>query len=159
MAQQDYFLKMDGIQGESRDAKHKGEIELVSFGWGVAHVTSTHGGGHGTGRAEFEPFNFTARVSKASPQVFLSCASGKHIKEAQLTARRAGKEQLEYLKIKLTDVLVTVFHEGGAGADAPMESVGLAFGRFDMEYRPQQADGSLGASIKAGWDLSKNLKV
>jgi type VI secretion system secreted protein Hcp len=152
-----YFLKIDGIPGESQDAKHKGEIELASFSWGLMHVPG-HGGG-GAGRAEFQDFLFTARVNKASPQLFLACASGKHIKEANLSVRRACKLQLEYLKIKFSDVLVTSFQEAAGGGDAPEESVGLAFARIDMEYRPQQSSGALGAAITAGWDLSKHAKV
>ena len=34
MAQVDYFLKIEGVESESTDAKHKGEIELESFSWG-----------------------------------------------------------------------------------------------------------------------------
>lgn len=158
MAQQDYFLKIDGIPGESQDSKHKDEIELASFSWGVTHVPG-HTGHGGTGRAEFQDFHITRRVDKASPQLFLACASGKHIKEANLSVRRAGKEQLEYLKIKLSDVLVTSLQEGGSGGDSLMESVSLAFTRFDVEYRPMRADGSLGDAIRAGWDLSRHTKV
>lgn len=156
---EDYFLKIDGISGESQDAKHKDEIELVSFSWGASHDAGPQGGGgSGAGRAHFQDFHFTMRVSKASPQLFLATVSGKHIKEASLSVRRAAKAQLEYLKIKFTDVLVTSFEEAGGG-DVPEEMVGLTFGRIEMDYKPQQATGALGAAVKAGWNLAKNLKI
>jgi type VI secretion system secreted protein Hcp len=149
----DYFLKIDGIQGESRDAKHKDEIELVSFGWGVANVSGGGGGGGGAGRARFEPFHFSMLTNKASPQLFLATVSGKHIKEASLSVRRAGKQALEYLKIKFTDVFVTSFHEEG-GQEPPQELVAFDFGKIQMEYSAQR-----GGAVQAGWDLQKNVKI
>jgi type VI secretion system secreted protein Hcp len=159
-AVEDYFLKIDGISGESLDDKHKNEIELVSFSWGTSRDTGHEGAGAGAGagRARFQDFHFTMRVNKASPQLFLATVSGKHIKEASLSVRRASKAQLEYLKIKLTDVLVTSFEEAGGG-DVPEEMVGLAFGRIELEYKPQQATGALGGAVKAGWNLAKNAKI
>ena len=157
------FLKIDGIPGESLDSKHKDEIELVSFGWGVTQaVAETPGAGAGggaAGRAHFQDFHFTMRVNKASPQLFLACASGKHIKEANLSVRRTQKEQVEYLKIKFTDLLVTSFQEGDTDGEVPQESIAFAFSRVQLEYRPQSARGAAGAALTAGWDLSKNVKL
>jgi type VI secretion system secreted protein Hcp len=150
----DYFLKIDGIPGESRDAKHKDEIELVSFGWGLdAETGGGSGGGGGAGRAHFQPFHFTMLTNKASPQLFLATASGKHLKEATLSARRAGKQALEYLKIKFTEVFVTSFHEE-AGPESPTELIAFDFGRIEIEYSTQR-----GGTERAGWDVKKNVKI
>jgi type VI secretion system secreted protein Hcp len=155
----DYFLKVDGIAGESTDRKHKDEIELASFSWGLTRSEGGGGGGGaGAARAEFQSFNFITRVNKASPQLFLAAASGKHIKEAYLTARKAGKGQLEYLKIKFTDVLITSFQETG-GAEAPDEMIGFNFGKIALEYTAQSPRGAAADVFKAGWDLSKNVKI
>jgi type VI secretion system secreted protein Hcp len=150
----DYFLKIDGIQGESQDHKHKGEIELVSFGWGVDVASGGgEGGGGGAGRPRFEPFHITMRTNKASPQLFLSTVTGKHLKEATLSVRRAGKEALEYLKIKFSEVFVTSFHEE-AGPEAPTELIAFDFGRIEVDYGTQR-----GGAEHAGWDVKKNVKV
>jgi type VI secretion system secreted protein Hcp len=149
----DYFLKIDGIQGESADAKHKGEIELVSFGWGVDVERGGGSGGGGAGRARFQPFHFTMLTNKASPQLFLSTVSGKHLKEATLSVRRAGKQALEYLKIKFTEVFVTSFHEE-AGPEPPTELIAFDFGRIEIEYSTQR-----GGTERAGWDVKKNVKI
>jgi len=150
----DYFLKIDGIQGESRDAKHKGEIELVSFAWGVDVASGGGGGGGGGGgRARFEPFHVTMLTNKASPQLFLATVSGKHLKEATLSVRRAGKQALEYLKIKFTEVFVTSFHEE-AGPEPPTELIAFDFGRIQIEYTAKR-----GGTERAGWDVKKNLKI
>jgi len=101
MASVDYYLKLDGIPGESTDSKHKGEIDLESWGWGQTNA-GTHGGGSGggAGKVNMHDFNFTMKINKASPKLFLACATGQHIKEALLTCRRAGKEQQENRKRK-----------------------------------------------------------
>jgi type VI protein secretion system component Hcp len=70
-----YFLKLDGIQGESRDPEHLDELELDSFSWGERAPPP------GT------PLDasFTAGVSRASPLLFLACAGGQQIAYAVLT--------------------------------------------------------------------------
>jgi type VI secretion system secreted protein Hcp len=152
-----YFLKLDGIPGESTDAKHKDEIELVTFAWGATDALAPSGGGV-AGRAKFEDFHFTMLVNKASPQLFLATASGKHIKEGNLAVRKAGKTQVEYLKIKFTDVIVTSFQEVG-GTEEPQEAISFAYGTIAIEYTPQSSKGAAGGVIKVGWDLSRNVKI
>ena len=160
MAAIDYFLKLDGISGESKDSKHKGEIEVLSFSVGENHSGSGAGGGGGAGKVQMSDFSFTARISKASPQLFLHCAQGKHIKQAFLTARKAGGSQQEYLKIKLNDVLVSSYALGGSEAEVePHDVFSLKFVKISYDYAPQKADGSLDAPIHAGWDLLKNVKI
>src|SRR5215469_14676543 len=95
-AVEDYFLKIDGIPGESQDDKHKDWIPLASFSWGVTEPGAGRGAGSGAGRAKFSGFEFAMLVNKASPELFLSCVSGKHIKEAMLSVRQPAPQQLEY---------------------------------------------------------------
>ena len=162
MAVADYFLKIDGIEGESADSKHKGEIQLESFSFGGNQTGSSgHGGGGGAGKVHLQDFHFTKRVDKGSAKLFLSCCNGAHIKSATLVARKAGKDQQEFLKIVLSDVLVSSFQSGGSGGGdvIPMEQVSLNFGKVEMEYKEQKADGSLGGAVKSGWDLKANKAV
>lgn len=160
MAAIDYFLKLDGISGESKDSKHKGEIEVLSFSFGASHSSGGAGGGGGAGKVEMTDFAFTARASKASPVLFLHCAQGKHIKQAILTVRKAGQAQQEYLKIKLNDVLVSSYALGGHESEAqPNDAFSLNFKKLSYDYFPQKPDGSLGTGVHAGWDLTKNVKI
>jgi type VI secretion system secreted protein Hcp len=154
----DYFLKLEGIEGESLDAKHKDEIELVSFSWGVTAQT-VGGPGGGSGKAQLTDIEIAKRVDKASPMLFLACASGKHIKDATLTVRKAGKDQLEYLKYKFSDILISGYHESGGGEDVPLDLVRFNFAKIEISYSPQKPDGSLGPPVKAGWDLKQNKKI
>ncbi len=158
MAMVDYFLKIDGIPGESLDSKHKEEIEIESFSWGETQTgTASHGGGMGAGRIAMQDFHFTMRVNKASPKLFLSCAQGAHIKSAILTCRKAGKDQQEYLKVTFSDILVSSFQTGGsAGGDVvPMDQISLNFTKVEFEYKEQKPDGSLGGAIKAHYDIKQ----
>ena len=162
MATADYFLKIDGIPGESQDAKHKGAIDLESFSWGETNSGSAgRAGGGGAGKVSMQDFHFTSRVNKASPTLFLSCATGKHIKEAVFSARKAGKGQQDYLIIKLKDLLISSYQIGGAEAadDVPMDQVSFNFAQIEYEYRPQKPDGTLDSPIKAGWDVKKGKKL
>ena len=161
MAAIDYFLKLDGISGESKDSKHKGEIEVLSFSFvETQSATPGVGGGGGAGKVHMSDFTFTARTSKASPQLFMHCAQGKHIKQAFLTARTAGGAQPVYLNITLNDVLVSSSGLGG-GEDVaePHDSFSLEFAKISYDYAPQKADGSLDAPVHGGWDLTKNVKI
>ena len=155
----DYFLKIDGIQGESLDAKHKGEIELESFSWGETNAgTTAAGSGRGAGKVNMQDLQVAKKLDKASPLLFLACATGQHLKEAILTARKAGKGQLEFLVFKFRDLLVSSYQLGAAD-EAPTEQVSFNFSRIEIEYRPQKPDGSLDTAAKAGWDLKANKKV
>lgn len=162
MAAVDYFLKIDGIQGESQDAKHKDEIQLESWSFGETQGgTMAFGGGGGAGKVKMQDFNFIMKHNKASPKLFLACASGEHIKSALLTCRKAGKEQQEFMKVTMTDVLVSSYQTGGSGSGdvLPMDQISLNFAKIEIEYKPQKPDGTLDAPVKAGYDLKANKTV
>lgn len=152
----DIFLKLDGIEGESADKKHKNEIDVLSYSWGLSQQgTSGAGGGGGAGKVSFHELQFVARTQKSSPKLFLTCASGKHVKTGVLTVRRAGAKQFEFLKLTLTDVLVRSFEQIAHAdeADGPLEEVGLSFAKFRIEYTQQSASGAAGGVTSAEWDL------
>src|SRR6478735_7336737 len=126
----DIFAKIGDIKGESLDDKHKDEIEVLSFSWGVtsAGVVSP-GGGAGSGKATFQDLSIVHNVDKASPLLLKACATGTHIKDATITHRKAGKGQQEYLIVKLNDVIITGVTHGGTGGQPFSESVTLAFAK------------------------------
>ena len=153
----DIFAKIGDIKGESLDDKHKDEIEVLSFSWGVANAgVVSAGGGAGAGKATFQDISIVHHIDKSSPLLLKACATGTHIKDAMITHRKAGKGQHEYLTVKLTDVLVTGVTHGGDGGQPLSENVRLAFAKVDLEYKPQKADGSLDAGIRFKYDLKTN---
>lgn len=165
MAATDFFLKIDGIEGESTQQGHEKEIEIQSWSFGVTNKGTFAGNmGGGAGKASFQDIHITVPINKASPKFWLACATGQHIKSALLTARKAGGKQVEYLKIKLTDLLISSYVSNGTDdvegtGILPMDSISLNFTKFEIAYAPQKIDGSLEAAINAGYDLKKGTKV
>lgn len=162
MAAVDYFLKLDGIDGESQDNKHKNTIDIDSFSWG-ANQTGTHAGrgGGGAGKVAFQDFHFTMSINKASPKLMLACATGQHIKSGCLISRKAGGKQEEYLKVTFTDLLVSSFQTGGSahGDVVPTDQISLNFSKIEFEYKEQKPDGTLGGTVKTGYDLKANKAI
>ena len=135
MAAVDYFLKFDGIKGESADAKHKDEIDIESWSWGETHPGSAgHGGGGGAGKVTMQDFHFVMRLNRASPPLMKACATGQHIKTATLSGRKAGKGQMDYLTFKFHDVLVSSYQTGGSEqADVvPTDQVSFNFAKIEV---------------------------
>ena len=158
MAAVDFFIKFDGIKGESADAKHKDEIDVESWSWGETHAgTGAPGGGGGAGKVSMQDFQFVMTLNRATPQLMKACATGRHIKTATLSARKAGKGQQEYLTFKFQDVLISsVQTSGSEEAPVPSDSVSFNFAKIEVEYKPQKADGSLGSPVDFRYDLKTN---
>ena len=161
MARVDYFLKFDGIKGESTDAKHKDEIDVESWSWGESHVAGTPGGGGGAGKVSMQDFHFVMRLNAASIALMKACATGQHIKGATLSARKAAKDQQEYLVIKFDDVLVSSYQTGASesGDIVPTDQVSFNFAKIDVEYRQQKGDGSLDVGIHFKYDIKANKSL
>jgi type VI secretion system secreted protein Hcp len=155
----DLFLKLTGIEGESKDARHQNEIDVESFSWGLANSGTVVGTATG-GKATFQDISFTMLLNKASPKLFLYCASGKHIPEATLFVREVGGDQQEYYQVSFKDCLVTSYQQGGSeGSDRPVDSFSLNFAQIKVSYKEQKEDGSLDTAVEAGWDLKSNKEV
>jgi len=158
-----WFLKIDGIVGDSIDANHKDEIDVLSWSWGVTHAgggAGPGGGGGGAGKAAFQDFHFLSKISKASPALFLSCATGTHHKSAALSGvRTAGKgASKEFLQYKLSDVTVTSDQHAGNEGEAPVEKFSLNYSKIEVTYTPQSPTGAAGVPIRAGFDVKTNKK-
>lgn len=159
MAHVDYFLKIEGIPGESKDGKHKGEIDVLSYSLGATQSGSmAYGTGGGAGKSQFQDFYFTMKTNVASPKLMDACTSGEHVSKAVLTVRKAGKDQQEFFKITMTDFIVSSYHSSDSvgGDSLPTDSISLNFAKIEFQYKEQKADGTLGGAIKGGWSLKEN---
>ncbi len=138
MAAVDYFLKIDGIEGESTDSKHKGEIELLSFSWGAANNAQVASGSGRGGRVTFQDFQFSKLFDKSSPAIFLKCVNGQQITTMTLTARRAGEAQFanpDFMKIVFSNVLISFYKEQEPNTDAlTSEEVGALFKKMSLTF-------------------------
>lgn len=158
-----YFLKIEGIAGESTDAKHKGEIEVESFSWGVSQSASPSpaGGSGGAGKASLEDLHVVTPFSAASPRLFEACATGRHLPSAVLTGRRGGgKAQLEFVTLTLSDVLVRAYRSGAPSAEVvPSDEFSLACSKLQIEHKAQSPTGAPGVTTVAGFDIARNQKL
>jgi type VI secretion system secreted protein Hcp len=156
----DAFLELDGIPGDSQAQGHAGSIEIETYSWGLTNSATigTVGGGAGSGKATFQDIQFTAFTSKASPLIAKACATGQHIQTANLHLVKAGGSPFEFITVKLQDVIVTSYQQGGApdGDAAPTDSFSLLYLKIEFDYTPQKADGSADAPVVFTFDVAAN---
>lgn len=158
---QDIFLKINGIDGESLDAAHKNEIEVLKWEWQILQQSDMHtGSGGGSGKATVKDLNFVHYMDRSSPNLMKFCLTGKHIPEAKLVVRKAGGSPLEYLKITMTDVVITNVQPSGSNTDEQIkESVSLSFAKVKQEYTVQNQQGGSGGAVTAGFDIKLNKEA
>jgi type VI secretion system secreted protein Hcp len=154
----EYFLKIDDVKGESMDAKHKGEIEVLSWSWGESATGTDAARGAATAGKGYSPgVMFTTYVNKASVIFFQARATGKHFKQAILTGRKAGKAGQDYYKVTFTDVVVSSYQTGGSTQSntLPADQFTFNFAGINIWYAPQRPDGSLEAPVTAGYNTGR----
>jgi len=152
----DVFLKIDGVPGESADADHKTQIDVLSYSFGITQTgTMSYGGGGGAGKANFGDFSFMMRMNKATPKLMQACAGGTHIANAILYCRKAGDKQQEYMNYKFYDLLISSY-QTSASSEEPTESISFNYSKLEMEYKEQDAKGGLGGSTNFKYDIKQN---
>jgi type VI secretion system secreted protein Hcp len=157
----DMFIKIGDIKGESKDDKHKEEVDVLAWSWGLSQTGSfAHGAGGGSGKVSVQDISLTKYVDASSTALMLAACKGTHIKQAVLTVRKAGDTPLEYIKITLDSVLVSSLSTGGSGGeDRLTENLSLNFAKFKVEYTTQADTGGKGSTSTAAWDVAANKAV
>jgi type VI secretion system secreted protein Hcp len=157
----DMFITIGDIKGESIDDKHKDQIEVLSWSWGMTQTGTSHAGqGGGIGKVDVQNLVFTKYIDRASPALIKWCCKGTHFDKAILTVRKAGGDALEYLKIELFNGLISQISVGGAGgAERLTENIGLNFAAFKYAYTPQTSKGAGDAVVPASWNIAKNTET
>jgi len=150
----DSHIKFEGVDGESTHKDHKGEIEVLSWSWGVSQSSGLAGGGSGKGKAEPGYFSFTHLYDKASPVLAKHCVSGKHFATMVLTSRKAGEGQKDFLKVTLKEVFITAAQPAGSSGGDIHEAVSCSYKDIEFEYKPQDDKGALGGAVKFGWNVA-----
>jgi type VI secretion system secreted protein Hcp len=152
----DIHIKFDGVEGESTHQDHKGEIDVLSWNWGVDVPMPA---GAGTGAAVSKPvasaLRFMHSYDKASPLLARASARGNVIKQVVLTARKSGEGQKDFLKVTMKDVLITSVQV--SASESMVESVALSPRSIAFDYAAQDAKGTLGPPVSFSWDLAKGI--
>ena len=149
----DTHIKFDGVDGEATHKDHKGEIEVLSWTWGLSNAGGISGGGSGKGKADPGDFSFMHLYDKASPNLAKKCAQGTHFKEVTVTSRKAGEGQKDFLKIVMKEVFINSCQPSGSSGGDINESVSMTYGSIDFAYKPQDDKGGLGGEVKFGWNV------
>jgi type VI secretion system secreted protein Hcp len=159
----DIHIKIDTIPGMSEVKGFEGQIKVESFGWGMSQTTNFSAStGGGAGRVNMQDLSFVHAVDKATPKLMMACCTGSHLKEAVMVCSKSGGDStIPFLKITLSDVLVSAVHPSGANdGDTPTETVSLAFREYKVEYQEQDNKGAKkGGPVIAGFDVQKNTKT
>ena len=148
----DSHLKLEGVTGESTHAKHKEEIDVLSWNWSVHNASCTQGGGSAVGKGTPGQVKITKKVDKASVEIAKKCAQGKHFPSAVFTTSKGGDAQEDYLKITLKEAYIADFNLTANDAGEVVESVVFSYGDIEFEYKPQKDDGTLAAGVTMGWN-------
>lgn len=157
----DAFLKISGADGESQDANHTDWMQLESYSFGAHNSgTAAVGSGMGHGKVAMGDFNFVPKGDKSSPILFQKCCGGDHIPEATLELQKTGGSTMIFFKVTFTELVISsVQFSGHEGADVPNSGIAFNFSKIKMESTSQTATGAKGATVTAGWDVKKNIKI
>lgn len=147
------YVKIEGIEGESKDSKHKGWIDATSCSYNISQSASMHTGGGCVGKASFGAVSFSHRFDKSSPNLLQYCAAGKHIPKVRVSVCKSGGGQQEY------DVLIAGVIPSGSEGSEWTESVSMAYSKITVETKEQCKDGAMLATVTAGWDIKQNKAV
>ena len=162
----DMFIKIGPgkageVKGEAQGKGFEDQIDVLSWSWGMSQSGNAHvGGGAGAGKVSVQDLSFTKYIDSATPPLMQSCCNGKHYTEAVLTVRKAGETAVDYVIIKMTEVIISSVSTGGSGGeDRLTENVTLNFAKVALDYTPQAKDGKAGTAIPMTWDIAKNVKA
>jgi type VI secretion system secreted protein Hcp len=148
-----YFLKIDGITGDSTVSGHLGEITLESWSFGLSGRAPSAPGGAGAGKVTFEDVYCAAHSGGQSPQIFLSVASGQQHATAVLSSVN-GQQDAGLPQIAMSGVLVSSYQAAGQDGVAPIETFTLTYGKIQLSQ-----PGAPAGSPVIGWDRIANQKL
>lgn len=152
----DYFLKLDGIQGESQDDKHKNEIQVLSWSWGASNVSSVSGtGGSGAGKVDMSDVSMMLNFDKSTPKFFKSICAGSHISTGTLSAIKAGTDGKPYLKVDFKEIFVTGLQMSAAG-EVPAVSLSFSYDEIKIDYSAQDEKGNVASTGPVTFNTKAN---
>ncbi len=154
------FLKVEGVEGESADAKHKNEIDVLAWSWNLSRSVAVQAGtGRDPGKVTVNDIKIVKFVDKSTTELMQKLALGQSIPKVNLTIRRDGEKAVEYVKIEMKNVIISKISQGSAGTDERQtETIALNFTEVKVTYTPQDDKGAPGASKQFSYNLTKSTK-
>ncbi len=157
MANADFYLKVDTIEGESEAVGFEKQMQIERWEFGANNSGSAGTGtGLGTGKVSLQDFHFVIQNGKASVQLFLATCKGNHIPQAILSCRKTGGDgtPFTYYKVTFGDLVISSFKTSGSNGSGalPKEEVFFNFTKITHEYFQQKADGTVALSNTVTYD-------
>jgi len=157
-AASDYFMKVDGITGESQANGMQGYIDIDGFSFQAEQLgTAVTGGGMGAGKAQFDGLEVTKPVDAATPQLFQRLGAGTHLASVEVVSRSTATAP--YVRYCFQNALITSQKQEGASGDNVHETLKFSVLAAGQQFTRQNPDGTLGNSVFGGWDLKTNMAL
>jgi len=145
-------IRIGDIEVKSGGGADANDIEVLSFHWGVSQL-----GSGADARVQIQEFSFVKRTDAASPALFRQCCTREPVREATFRVFQLHGEPRQCLAYTFTDVQITSVRPGGSSQahdDFPLEEVSLGFGRCEIAYWSEGADGRvIGEPVRSGGDV------
>jgi type VI secretion system secreted protein Hcp len=153
-----FYLSIPGIPGDSTAKGFEGQIELLTWAWGVDNSASLgSGGGGGSGKATPRDVVVLAESGIQSPPLLLDTNTGRHVQSALLSCVRPGKKAFTFMTLNFEELLVTSYAVTPDPTNGfPLDLVHLVFAKITQTVFPQNADGSAGTPVTTSFDYSTN---
>ncbi len=151
----DYFLKIDGIEGESQDKGHKNQIDVESWYWGMSSSGGSAGAGGGSGKVNPSDIVMVKRIDKASAKLMEACANGMHIPKFELELIKSAPQPIDYVTYTFENVRCTSYNVAGENGAEPTEELSFNYGKIVFKYKEQDAKGIPGKTHETIWDLEE----
>ena len=161
----DFFIKIDGIDGESVDKSHGKWIECTYFQHGSEQPIVAGRSTDVSGRGHFIPFTFVHLIDKATPKIQQFCMSGQKVAKVQFQVCRAvaGAQvpvyeiTLENVKIAKAIVSIPDYDEDDVAAVAvPVETVELVAAKMTWKYTAIKEDNTKDGAVEATFNQVEN---
>jgi type VI secretion system secreted protein Hcp len=153
----DMFLKLAGIAGESQNAQHKGEIDILGWSWGVAETQAAAGGGAAAGKPNFHQISVQKLLDLATAPLLAAVARGSHIATGTLTIVRTGTAPETFLVLNMKEIAIASVNIAKSQTEnRPTETIALIFGQIDFEYTEFLPNGAKGATNSFRWNITTN---
>jgi len=154
----DYFLDIDGIQGETENEAFTNKIQLMSWSWGASNISTVSGtSGSGAGKVDVSDFNCMTNFDKSTPALFKAITKGTHIAKGTMSALKSGGDTTPYLKVNFTEIFVTGL-QMSASSETPTVSLSFTYASIGIDYSVQGKDGTLKSTGEVAFN-QKTMKT
>lgn len=138
LAASQIFLDIGGIKGGATTVGFEGQIELLSMSSGFGVPSAKKVG------CTSQDINAVKFIDKASADIIMAAAMGKHFADATITFARTGEGVVKVIQFNMTDVSFSAYSTGGSvGESNFVENLALHYSGLSGTVYNQNPDGTV----------------